>query len=203
MPVRRRRKDARPGEILDAAMVEFSANGFAGTRLTEVARRAGVSHGTIYNYFDSKEALFRDLVRSRLVESIDTAPFQEALAGLTVEQTLRAALRIAFRMLAGSDAMALIRILLVEGEKFPDLARDCHDEIFGKARFLLALLIEQGIARHEIAAGPLREHPTLLLSPVLTSILFGPLAGSPDWLAQGEAQIDVFVDLLIKGARVG
>jgi len=200
-PGRKRRKDARPGEILDAAMVEFAASGFAGTRLTEVARRAGVSHGTIYNYFDSKETLFRALFRSRLVESIDPAPFHDALAGRTVEETLSAALRIAFRLLAGSDAMALVRILLVEAERFPDLARDCHEEIFGKVRFLLALLIEQGIARGEITAGALRDHPTLLLSPVLSVALFGPLSGSPDWMTEGEAQITAFVEILTQSAR--
>lgn len=184
-------------------MAEFAANGFMGARLTEVARRAGISHGTIYNYFDTKETLFRALFRARLVESIDPVPFQDALTGLTVEETLRTALRIAFRQLAGSDAMALVRILLVEADRFPDLARDCYKEIFGKAGFLLRLLIEQGISRGELEAGDYRDHPTLFLAPVLTAALFGPLSRSPEWMEHAEAEIDVFVGLLLRGAGGG
>lgn len=196
---RRRRKDARPSEILDAAMAEFALNGFAGARLTEVAQRAGISHGTIYNYFDSKEALFRALFRARLVDSLDPASFGTALAGLDAAAVLRGALKIAFRQLAGSDAVALIRILLVEGDRFPDLVRDCRNEIFGKAEFMLKLLVEQAIAKGEFRPGRYREHVLVLLAPVLTAVLFGPLSGASDWIETAEKEIDSFLDVVLRG----
>src|ERR671927_705925 len=66
----RRRKDARPGEILAAALSCFAERGFAATRLDEVAARAGVTKGTVYLYFPSKEELFKAVVREALVPNI-------------------------------------------------------------------------------------------------------------------------------------
>src|SRR5690242_1165593 len=62
-----RRPEARPEEILDAALAVFSESGFARAKLDDVARLAGVSKGTVYLYFDSKEALFREMVRAKVV----------------------------------------------------------------------------------------------------------------------------------------
>lgn len=180
-------------------MVEFALNGYAGTKLTDVARRAEISHGTIYNYFDTKEALFRALFRARLVDSLDPAPFGAALMGQAAPAILRTALMIAFRQLAGSDAVALIRIILVESERFPDLVKACRDEIFGKAEFMLRLLIEQGIANHELKDGRYRSHAIVLLSPIITAALFGPLSGKDDWIAQSETEIEAFVDAVLDG----
>lgn len=196
---RRRRKEARPAEILDAAMSEFTQNGFAGARLTDVAQRAGISHGTIYNYFDSKETLFRALFRARLVDSLDPAAFGSALGATSAPQMLRLALKTAFRELAGSDAIALIRILLVESERFPDLVRECRNEVFGKAEFMLRLLLEQGVARGELMQGSYQRHVNVLLSPVITAALFGSISGSENWKNEAEQQIDAFLDAILGG----
>lgn len=198
-PGRRRKKDARPGEILEAAMAEFALNGFAGARLTDVAQRAGISHGTIYNYFDSKETLFRTLFRARLVDSLDPKPFGMALTGLATPDVLRVALKIAFRQLAGSDAVALIRIILVESERFPDLVRDCRNEIFGKAEFMLKLLIQQGVSQDDLVEGVYQDHVLIFLAPVITAVLFGPLTGSDHWIDEAEIGIDTFIDVVLHG----
>ena len=68
---RRRRKEARPSEIIDAAMALWSEKGFAATKLDDVAKAAGVAKGTIYLYFDSKEALFQSAMEDRLVATIE------------------------------------------------------------------------------------------------------------------------------------
>lgn len=198
-PTRRRRKEARPAEIIDAAMAEFTQNGFAGARLTDVAQRAGISHGTIYNYFDSKETLFRALFRTRLIDSLDPAVFGPALGSTSAPKMLRLALKTAFRELAGSDSIALIRILLVEAERFPDLVHECRNEVFGKAEFMLRLLVEQGIARGDLVPGPYQDHVNVLLSPVITAALFGPISGSAGWKDQAEQEIDAFLDAVLGG----
>lgn len=196
---RRRRKEARPAEILDAAMEEFALNGFAGTRLTDVAARAGISHGTIYNYFESKETLFRALFRARLVDSLgpgapDSTP---PSPDLPTRDLLRYALKRAHSQLAGSQALALVRILLVEADRFPDLAQSCWEEIFGKASTLLGIALAQGVAKGELRPNPLLDHPTVLLSPVITAALFAPFnAGSA---ANADRQIDAFLDSLFDG----
>jgi AcrR family transcriptional regulator len=74
----RRRKEARPGEILEAALELFVDKGFTATRLNEVADRAGVSKGTVYLYFDSKEALFQAVIREMLLPQVEQA---ESMAG--------------------------------------------------------------------------------------------------------------------------
>jgi AcrR family transcriptional regulator len=199
---RRRRKDARPAEILDAAMLEFAQKGYAGAKLTDVARRAGISHGLVYNYFDTKEALFRALFRARLVDSLDSARIPHSFSGQTTPSVLRTALLIAFRQLAGSDAVALIRIILVEGERFPDLVRECRAEVFGKAELMLRVLIEQGIANQELVEGPYRKHAIVLLAPIITAVLFGPLSGARDWVAQSEAEIEAFIDAVLGGIAI-
>ncbi|RIK89923.1 MAG: TetR family transcriptional regulator, partial [Burkholderiales bacterium] len=66
-----RRKDARPGELLDAALDLFVDRGFAATRLEDVARRAGVSKGTLYLYYANKEELLKAVVRANLIPLID------------------------------------------------------------------------------------------------------------------------------------
>ncbi len=200
-PPRRRRKEARPAEIIDAAMEEFTLNGFTGTRLTDVAQRAGISHGTIYNYFDSKETLFRALFRARLVDSLDAAAFGSTLGASSAPDMLRLALKTAFRELAGSDALALIRILLVESDRFPDLVRECRNEVFGKIAFMLRLLVEQGVARGELRPGAYQAHVDVLLSPVISAALFGPISGSSTWKADAEEQIDAFLDAVLGGIQ--
>src|SRR6201995_783879 len=69
-----RRKQARPTEILDAALSVFAEKGYAGTRMDEIARRAGVTKGTIYLYFESKEAVFKSLVRESIGATLAGVP---------------------------------------------------------------------------------------------------------------------------------
>ena len=66
-----RRKDARPAELTRAALELFVERGYAATRLEDVAKRAGVSKGTLYLYFDSKEELFKAVVREGLVPALE------------------------------------------------------------------------------------------------------------------------------------
>jgi AcrR family transcriptional regulator len=64
---RKRRKEARPGELLAAALDLFVARGYAATRLEDVAQQAGVSKGTLYLYFENKEALFKAVIREGIL----------------------------------------------------------------------------------------------------------------------------------------
>ena len=68
---RERRKEARPGELLAAALDLFVEKGFAATRSEEVAQRAGVSKGTLFLYFPTKEDLFKAVVRESMGQAID------------------------------------------------------------------------------------------------------------------------------------
>src|ERR1700751_1032279 len=120
----RRRKEARPGEILDAALACFAEHGFAATRLDDVAHRAGVTKGTLYLYFPNKEELFKAVVAQALVPNPERG---EALLSAAAEPqsaaTLLAEMVRGWAELARSSAGAIPKIVVSEAGKFPDLAR--------------------------------------------------------------------------------
>ena len=131
-----RRPDARPDEILDAALQVFGAQGFAGARLEDIARTAGVSKGTLYLYFDSKEEMFRAMVRARIVSVLEASEREL----LHAEGSTRTKLELLMRriwVVVGDPSMARI-IKLVHGElnNFPELARFYYEEVILRVRAL-------------------------------------------------------------------
>src|SRR6201993_4193863 len=126
----RRRKDARPAEILTAALDCFAERGFAATRLDDVAQRAGVTKGTLYLYFDSKEELFKAVVAQALVPNLERG---EALISEAAEPRSAAALLAemirGWAELARSPAGAIPKIVVSEAGNFPDLARFYREQV--------------------------------------------------------------------------
>lgn len=90
-PKRERRKDVRPSEIMEAGLIEFALRGFAGTAVTEVAKRAGVSEGTICHFFDTKDALFRQMFRQHVIQPLAAGNLDPARLDLPSELLLRVA----------------------------------------------------------------------------------------------------------------
>lgn len=148
----RRRADARPGEILDAALATFAERGFARARLDDVARRAGVTKGTLYLYFDSKEALFREVVRANVGQSVTRGEqFARDFQGSARELLCAFIARYWASLLEPANAQ-LARLALTELGNYPDLLRFYLDEVADRALRLIASIIEQGIARGEFRA---------------------------------------------------
>jgi AcrR family transcriptional regulator len=149
-PVRwTRRKRARPAEILDAALKVFAEKGFTGARMEDIAARAGVTKGTIYLYFENKEAVFKTLVR----ESIG-ATLSEVTANVrdyqgSAKDLLRFALTAMAHLLTSSDRVVLPKIIVGESGNFPELARFYREEIIDKGLALISGLIARGIAQGE------------------------------------------------------
>ncbi len=130
---RRRRKEARPEEILSAALESFAARGFAATRIEDVAARAGISKGTLYLYFDGKEELFKAVVRQALLPNLARI---EALAA-TFEGPSALLLERLLATIAGvinSRVGAIPKLVIAEAGNFPDLAR-----------FYLAEVVQRGL----------------------------------------------------------
>jgi AcrR family transcriptional regulator len=144
-----RRPEARPDEILDAAFSVFGESGFARAKIEDVARRAGVSKGTVYCYFDSKESLFREMVRAKVVASLAEA---EAFVR-TFEGTARGLLSELIRRMYGrvrrEQMMQLARVVQGELPHFPELARFYFDEVILRARRLIEQVLERGVATGE------------------------------------------------------
>src|ERR1700752_4478168 len=128
MAIRTRRKDARPGEIIAAALASFAERGYAATKLEDVAAAAGIGKGTIYLYFPTKEDLFRAVVRQAVLPNL------EAVAALTADPNAAAgdilrAITERFLLLLDTDLTAIPKLIVAESGNFPAIARFYAEEV--------------------------------------------------------------------------
>lgn len=171
-PQRKRRKDARPAELIEAGLAEFAQNGFAGARLEDVAKRAGVAKGTIYRYFDSKEALFLGALESRAVPvQGEIERFIDGFAGST-RDLMGMLVRTLHTRLVDSDFRILIRIIIAEGPNFPALTEIYHREMITRGQAMLGKIMARGIARGEIRPGPVTDLPIIIMAPLLMAAVW-------------------------------
>jgi AcrR family transcriptional regulator len=171
-PKWRRRKTARPGEIVEAALSVFAEKGFAAARLDDIAHQAGVSKGALYLYFETKEALFGAVVRTAIapnLEAIKAAAqaFEGPFADLAPMLLARAAL-----LLQGGRIPAVVKMVIGESRNFPDLARIWHDDVVAPALEVITGVIARAQARGEVRAGDPRLYAFSLMGPVLMGALF-------------------------------
>ena len=165
---RQRRKDARPAELLDAALALFVEKGFAHTRAEEVAARAGVSKGTLYLYYASKEELLKAVIRERLSSEIAAGAGQfERFAGPTAD-LLREVLIPWWERLLDSEVSGVFKLVITEVRHFPDIADFYVREVVEPGMQLVARILERGIARGELR--PV-DVPTAVHSLVLPLIM--------------------------------
>ena len=165
--VRQRRKEARPQELLDAALELFVEKGYAATRTDEVAARAGVSKGTLYLYFPSKEDLFKAVVRQRLTSLIaEGMEIARAFEGPTAE-LLALLLHTWWERVGQTPAASIVKIVVCEVGNFPELALFYAQEVIEPTHQLLGGMLERGIARKEFRPVPVDHMVHLLVAPML------------------------------------
>jgi AcrR family transcriptional regulator len=174
---RRSGRAARVGRretILAAALAEFSARGFAATRIDDVARRAGIAKGTIYLYFRDKENLFEELVRAMLgplVAQIEKAPILD----LPVRAVIDGIVDLLIREVFGTDRKDVIRLVLTEGPRFPTLAEFYYHEVIERVIGAMRAILARAVARGELGNDVLVRFPQLLVAPALVAIMWGSL----------------------------
>jgi AcrR family transcriptional regulator len=144
----RRMPEERPRQILDAALAVFGERGLADARLDDIARRAGLSKGTIYLYFPNKEELFREVVRQTIIRGIEEAE-QVAPAGSAIEE-LRGHMRSYWTFLRSPVFEVLHRLVQIELHQFPDLAEFYAREVVQRTNTLLCRVLERGMKAGEI-----------------------------------------------------
>jgi AcrR family transcriptional regulator len=171
-PKWQRRAEDRPREICTAALEVFSEKGFAAARLDEIARRAGVSKGTLYLYFKDKEDLFRAVVRDTMAPNIGAIATAAATAEAPFADIVRMLLPnfadIAGRVPVGGVA----KMVIGESRNFPELAKVWHDEVASKALGLIAGMIAAAQKRGEVRPGDPRFHAFTLMGPMLMGVLW-------------------------------
>jgi AcrR family transcriptional regulator len=172
--VRFARAAARRDAILDAALDEFSARGFAATRLDDVAKRADVAKGTIYLHFKDKESLFQELIRSKMAPVVGTLEATFA-ADLPLRMVIEKAIDVFVREVYGSHRKHLIRLIISEGPRFPALAEFYYREVLSRILKSVRGLLRRAFERGELADDTLIRFPQLIGAPGIIAIIWSGL----------------------------
>jgi AcrR family transcriptional regulator len=202
---RQRRKEARPQELLDAALALFVEKGFAATRAEEVAQKAGVSKGTLYLYYPSKEELFKAVVRQNLSTLI--AEGEEAAASFegSSSELLSYLLHTWWERIGNTPAAGIHKIVLAEVRNFPELAQFYTDEVIVPADRLFTGCVQRGMDRGEFRAMPLHEVAHALMAPLIFMAIhrhsFGacPVRGVE---VDPALVLNTHLDLVLRGLEV-
>jgi TetR/AcrR family transcriptional regulator len=162
-----RRKDARPGELLDAALSLFVEKGFAATRVDEVAKLAGVSKGTLFLYFSSKEELFKAVVRENISGRFPewSAEF-ETFQGSTADM-LRTCMSTWWERLGSTKASGISKLMMSEAQNFPELAAFYQQEVIQPGNALIRRVLQRGVDRGEFRPMDMKYAVYLVLAPML------------------------------------
>jgi len=148
-PRRGRRKEARPGELLDAALDLFVEKGFAATRSEEVAARAGVSKGTLFLYFASKEELLKAAVRENISGRFAEWEQEfESFEGSTADM-VRYCMKVWWQRIGSTRASGITKLIISEARNFPDIAAFYQQEVVRPANNLMRRILQRGVERGE------------------------------------------------------
>ena len=196
---RRRRKGERPQEILEAAFVEFSRNGYATTTLDRVAERAGVTKGTIYVYFENKEHLFISMVREVTKAALDTVhEMLETHEGTTAD-LLRAQFSFIYQhIVEDRRRREVLRMLIAEAPRFPELADRYHQEILRPCLDMLRQAIQRGMDRGEFRNSAIIDLPQIVIAPIALVDLWMMMFDDRQPLDM-KAYFNAHLDLVLNG----
>ena len=167
-----RRKAERPGEIIDAALELFVAKGFMATRLDEVAQRAGVSKGTLYLYFENKEALFKAVVETLVVPEIERTEQQIQAFDGSASELISQLVKQWWASVGESQLCGLPKLIISEAGNFPELASFYVEQVIGRIRRVIAGLINRGIESGEFRPCDAAYAARLLLAPMVFAAIY-------------------------------
>jgi AcrR family transcriptional regulator len=196
----KRRKESRPREILAAALELFVEHGFAATRLEDVARRAGVTKGTMYLYFPSKDDLFKAVVRENVVPAIEEGERRTAAFEGTSPDLIRGLVDGWWTNMRETRTGGLGKLMMAEAVNFPELARFYHDEVVSRGHAVFARALQRGVDSGEFRPVDVRAAVRLVVAPLLMSALWkhsftacGAAAFDP------EAVVALHLDIFLRG----
>lgn len=201
-PKRERRKQHRPGELLEAALDLFVEKGFAATRSEEVAAKAGVSKGTLFLYFPSKEELFKAVVRENVVKTVTEGALEVASFKGSSKELLHFLMLEWWRRYGATKASGITKLIISEGNHFPELAAFYQEEVIDPAVRLLKGVLERGRDKGEFKKFDIDKTVMVIIAPMLFFIMSKHsnalcLAGTPD--IPSEDYISQHADLIVRG----
>ncbi len=171
-PKYQRRKEDRPREIADAAFATFAEKGYAAARIDDVAKRAGISKGLTYLYYKTKEDLFKAVVRNVVVRRVDALLDDVESTELSSEDFIRGPLLDFMRRVPGSPIAIVIRLLISEGARHPDLVDYYYENVVARGLNAIERFIERGVRRGEFKPEARDIQPQLFLAPMMLSMIW-------------------------------
>lgn len=201
-PARQRRKSARPGELSAAALALFVEKGFAATRLEEIAARAGVSKGTLYLYFDSKEALFTAAIRDGIVPQLESAAARMGALQDDPEGMLREILSACWSQIGSSEFGGIPKVMIAEAKNFPEVARFYYEHVIMPGRLLVEHAIKRGIETGVFREVDVELTASLFFAPAMhLSVWKHSLAFCEVCQQDPEGFLDNFLQIFLRGLR--
>lgn len=201
-PPRKRRKEARPAELLAAALELFVDKGFAATRLEDVATRAGVSKGTLYLYYASKEALFKAVVQEGIVPVIAE---NEAIAARHTGDSFRLLeilLENWWAKIGKTHLAGIPKLIVAEARNFPELAKFYYDNVISRGRALVGAALRRGIASGEFRPLDVEIAIDVIIAPILMLLIWRySMSCCQATESDPEAYLRIHVELLRQGLR--
>ena len=198
---RQRRKQARPQELLDAALELFVERGFAATRAEDVAARAGVSKGTLYLYYPSKEELLKEVIRHNVINQIaEGGEIIRRFEGSSPD-LLALVLRLWWERIGDTRASGIIKLMTSEVRNFPEVAQFYVDEVVAPSNQMLGQVIQRGIERGEFRAVDVPGSVHALIGPLVFLVLNKHSLGacSAAFLLEPRVVIDALIEMVIHG----
>jgi AcrR family transcriptional regulator len=171
---RAERAAERRQAIIEAALDEFIARGFAATRLDDIAKRAGVAKGTIYLHFKDKESMFEELIRTAIVPLVGRMQGPPP-AGGTIRDAIEGFALAFIQEIAKTRRGDIVRVIVAEGPRFPAIADFYYREVVSRGLAGMRALIEAGIARGEIKNKNLARFPQILVAPAMIAVIWQSL----------------------------
>lgn len=203
LPKRGRRKDARPGELLAAALDLFVEKGFAATRAEEVAQHAGVSKGTLFLYFASKEELFKAVVRENISGHYPKWHEELSAFGGTTAEMLHLCAQGWWESIGSTKASGIGKLMMAEGANFPDLQRFYQEEVIEPGNRMILRILQQGVQRGEFRADAnMADVVHLFVAPMLYLMIWkhtGGMQHAPSLQLDPRAFLKTHVDVLLGG----
>ena len=195
-----RRKEARPQELLAAALDLFVERGFASTRLEDVAKRAGVSKGTLYLYFENKDELFKAVVRNTIVPVLGAAEGSIASDDADSETLLRHVIRSWWERIGATKVSGIAKLVTAEAGNFPELAKFYQDEVINRGTRMISSMLERGITRGEFRPVNVTQMTQVLIAPMLMLVTWKHSIGPCERSAlEPEAFLATFLDMALHG----
>ncbi len=171
-PPRKRRKEARPSELTAAALGLFVEKGFAATRLEEVAQRAGVSKGTLYLYFDSKEALFKAVIQEGIVPALVEGEARLTRHAETSFELLEDLLGIIWSRIGETAYAGIPKLIVGEAGNLPEVAQFYYENVIRRGRALVGVALERGMASGEFRDMDIETTIEVVIAPVLMLLIW-------------------------------